>query len=280
MGTLGHPERAFSSDLIDLIDLNNPTLPEMRLLKFADQLFGEEEYHRAETEYRRFLSYHPANSHVEHVQLRIFDCYLVRGLLHDALEWGQTVQETYRYRHATSLLMSQRLGDVLLSLDENAKAREKYDLVINSAVDIELLGKAQYSVGYSHLADGDWDSAAAAFLAVPRESSWYEDGRIASSRAYKGAQLPRKNPRVAGLLSIFPGFGYMYVGHTQTGFTSLLLNMLFGAATYSSFAKNPYGLGALFGFVNISFYSGSVYGSVLGASRFNRVTRQEFLNTF
>jgi putative component of membrane protein insertase Oxa1/YidC/SpoIIIJ protein YidD len=81
--------------------------------------------------------------------------------------------------------------------------------------------------------------------------------------------LRHKSPTTAGLLSIVPGAGYAYTGHTQTAISAFLLNGLLGYATYSSIDNGNYGLGILTGIFNLAFYIGNISGAVRSAHRFN-----------
>ncbi len=83
---------------------------------------------------------------------------------------------------------------------------------------------------------------------------------------------------IAGVLSIIPGAGYAYTGHTQTAISSLIINGLLTYATYSNFKKENFGMGLLTGVFNLSFYIANIYGSAKSANRFNQQQRKNIIS--
>lgn len=78
-----------------------------------------------------------------------------------------------------------------------------------------------------------------------------------------------KRPIVGGLLGLIPGLGYAYSGEYANGLRSLMLNALciWGIV---EFAEEEQWAGvAVVGFAEITFYTGSVYGGVDSAARYN-----------
>lgn len=96
--------------------------------------------------------------------------------------------------------------------------------------------------------------------------------------ALEGALLKDKKPGIAAALSIIPGLGYAYTGHSQTAITSLLVNGLLAFATFSNIQNENYGMALLTGVFNLSFYIGNVHGSAVSARRSNDSQRQKLLN--
>lgn len=87
-----------------------------------------------------------------------------------------------------------------------------------------------------------------------------------------------KSPLLAAALSVIPGAGYWYTGHKQTAVTSFLVNGLLGFATYSNVKKENYGMTALTGVFNLSFYLGNITGSAKSAKRYNEQQIQQVIN--
>jgi len=84
------------------------------------------------------------------------------------------------------------------------------------------------------------------------------------------ARGPRRSPTVGGLLGLVPGLGYAYSGEYANGLRSLLLNALFIAAMVETADEEQWALFAAAGFFEVTFYTGSIYGGVDSAHRFNR----------
>lgn len=252
-----------------------------QLFLFAENLFADSEYYRAITEYLRFLSYYPGDEKKGQAELRIFDCYFLGKHYQEALAWGRKIRQSHSLRDSISAQIDLKLGNVLLAMGDFSSSRSYFEQAVTSnTINTELTGRGYYSIGYTYLMESKWQEAAASFAKVPPGSTLAEDAGYASSKCLGGSVLPGKNPALAGVLSIIPGMGYFYIGHTQSGLSSLVLNAIFGAATYSAFEKRATGLGVLLGFVSLSYYSGSIYGSVIGAYRFNQRRKQEFLGEF
>jgi len=87
--------------------------------------------------------------------------------------------------------------------------------------------------------------------------------------------LRLKNKKVAALVSIIPGGGYFYTGHYQTGFASMLANYLFFNMARDSFSIGHNGLGSFTSFLTISFYLGSLTGSLQLVDKHNYTVKKK-----
>lgn len=79
-----------------------------------------------------------------------------------------------------------------------------------------------------------------------------------------------KKPKVGGLLGMIPGFGYFYSGEYANGFRSIILNGLFIYGMVDTADKDQWGAFAVITFFEFTWYSGSIYGGIDAAHRFNR----------
>jgi hypothetical protein len=79
-----------------------------------------------------------------------------------------------------------------------------------------------------------------------------------------------KSPRLGGWLGVLPGAGYMYSGEWANGVRSLLLNGLFLFGMAHTAEEGQWGAFAAITFFEITWYSGSIYGGVDAAHRYNR----------
>ncbi|RME29932.1 MAG: hypothetical protein D6806_00765 [Deltaproteobacteria bacterium] len=75
-----------------------------------------------------------------------------------------------------------------------------------------------------------------------------------------------------------PGLGHFYLGDYEVGFTALLWNALFGWAAADTLRRGQWGPGIMLGALELFWYSGTVYGAVAGAHRFNRDARLNYLD--
>jgi hypothetical protein len=78
-----------------------------------------------------------------------------------------------------------------------------------------------------------------------------------------------KNPRVGGLLGILPGLGYAYSGEYANALRSLLLNGLFIYAMADTAEDDDWGAFSIITFLEITWYTGSIYGGIDAAHRYN-----------
>ncbi len=90
--------------------------------------------------------------------------------------------------------------------------------------------------------------------------------------------VKKKNPVLAGILSIIPGGGFLYCGRYQDAFVSFLLNSSLMIATHQAFNNDNVMLGGVIAFVETGFYSGNIYGGIASAHKFNKNRREEFIH--
>jgi len=77
-------------------------------------------------------------------------------------------------------------------------------------------------------------------------------------------------PAIGGVLGLVPGLGYAYSGEYANAMRSLLLNSLFMWGMAETSHERHWGAFAVISFFEITWYSGSIYGGIDAAHRFNR----------
>ena len=131
----------------------------------------------------------------------------------------------------------------------------------------------------SYVKEEKYDSARITFA---KANEWSKDYNLYSfnqSKLYELQTMRQKSPALAKSLSIIPGLGYLYTGHKGSALTSFLVNSLLGYATYTCFDKKNYGLGAICGFLNLSFYIGNLNGAARSAHRYNQIKKNKSIKT-
>ncbi|MBR6021871.1 MAG: hypothetical protein IK066_05570 [Kiritimatiellae bacterium] len=83
------------------------------------------------------------------------------------------------------------------------------------------------------------------------------------------AAATRKRPWLGGVLGMVPGMGYAYSGEWGNAVRSLLLNGLFGWAMAETAEDDEWAVFAVCTFFEITWYSGSIYGGIDAANRWN-----------
>lgn len=99
------------------------------------------------------------------------------------------------------------------------------------------------------------------------ESTTVETNALAALDDYAAA--PRKKPWLGGLLGLIPGLGYAYSGEYANGARSLILNSLFIFGMATTAREEQWGGFAAIGFFELTWYSGSIYGGLDAAHRYN-----------
>jgi len=89
--------------------------------------------------------------------------------------------------------------------------------------------------------------------------------------------IASKDPRLAGLLSVLPGGGQLYIGRYQDAAVALILNGLFFWGGIEAFDADQTALGLLLGGIGVNFYVGNIYSAVNSAHKYNRNAKNRFI---
>ena len=170
--------------------------------------------------------------------------------------------------------------------------RAESDAAVRRSVDDELLylrmrrseGQREWASAAEWgetLAESRRDPAECARVSRLAAADWLLAGSPAEARRATGdpAALAAidgwergsdRSPAVGGLLGIVPGLGYAYSGEWGNAFRSIVLNGLFGWAMYECADHDEWGLFAVTTFFELTWYTGSIYGGIDAAHRYNR----------
>jgi TolA-binding protein/TM2 domain-containing membrane protein YozV len=241
-------------------------------LGFARSLDGEGDYYRAIGEYKRFLYLYPDSPLADEARLAIGRAY-VHGEQPDAAEahflslaelspeWrARALLETGWARYSAG-----RSQAAVFSLQSFLRQYEARD-----AADAD---RARYLLGWALLTEDNGEAAMEAFAAV---TSLPEKGQLTEA-AKNWRSLPRKSPLLAGLLSVVPGAGHLYIGEPLVGLAALGWNGLFSFALYESIRRDQVGVAVLLGALELIWYTGTIFGAVSGAQKYNRDVRLQAL---
>ena len=124
----------------------------------------------------------------------------------------------------------------------------------------------------ARLLDGNLDAAKKALAAAGRRKD------LATVNAYgKGRG---RIPAVGGILGLVPGLGHVYSGEYLNAFRSLLLNAIFIYAMVDTADDEEWGAFAAVTFFELTWYTGSIYGGIDAAHRYNRNRLNDCLREF
>lgn len=243
---------------------------------FAQHYFKNGEYGRAIDEYQRFIYFFPNDERVERADFQIAMAYYLSRQYPEAIDAFREVIRKYDgsrlavesyYKLSDSYMRHHQLDAAivtlhnLLTLSDSAVVRDE----------------AFYRLGWIYIEAGLWDNARSNFNKIsPQAREKYKLERLSNELDQAGA-IPRKNPGLAGALSVVPGAGYLYLQRYQDALIAFLLNGVFIWASYEAFDNDNNALGALLSFFELSFYAGSIYGTVSSAHKYNRTKTEQFI---
>ncbi len=183
-------------------------------------------------------------------------------------------------RHETSDKMLNAAEDAgphvkipaLLLRGENARASERwseasfyYGTVLSGSASDEARALSARRLAEVHLRQHDVKAAREALRESPAP---FDDG-IAALDQYAAGH--NKSPKVGGFLGLIPGLGYFYSGEVANGLRSIILNGLFIYGMVDTADEDQWGAFTVITFFEFTWYSGSIYGGIDAAHRYNRL---------
>lgn len=249
--------------------------------KFADFLYEQGDYLRAAGEYERYLFYQPQKS--EQIQYKIAICYRFAGKTEQAIQGFEALSRMSPKSQYTSLAYYQ-IGATYFLTDQFQQTALFLHETLPRITDIRQRAEAEQLIGLSYLMQKQWSEAGEVFkmLRGSEVASVSQKAVVYHSYAKNGADLPTRNPFLAGTLStVVPGAGRLYTGRFSDALTSLFIVGLTGWQAYDGFQRDGlssakgWTLGTLSGI----FYVGNIYGSVISARVYNQHVADEFLTT-
>ena len=245
------------SYLIVIMTLAVLGLPAQRT-DLADSLMAHGEYYRAITEYYKFVfGDDPALAKKGHQGIR------------EAFLRGQD------WEGLTNYLDYQRSIDDYAYLAWAWINLERPDLAaIASADGASVKRRQMYAV--SKAFQGDFIEAEKVLREIGVSSGPLNLKLMEINAATQG--LPRKNPVLAGTMSIVPGLGYAYNGHWDTAVASFAVNLLWLAVVFELVNRDLDFSAAGVASVGLGFYMGNIFGAARQAKKININRRYAYLH--
>lgn len=235
--------------------------------RLARELAAEDQHDAAAIEYRR-------------AALAESDAGRVAGYY-----WAAAYQYHRAGRRVLAARMLDRAEDASDSLtDESLLLRaeisladrepERADFYLSSLIEKELdspiLRMASRRLARARLRLGDVKGARDVLAAGSHSREL-----AAVTRYEKGSH---RIPALGGVLGIIPGLGYAYSGEYANALRSLILNALFIYAMVDTADDEEWGAFAAVTFFELTWYTGSIYGGIDAAQRYNRNRLQNCLD--
>jgi TolA-binding protein len=252
------------------------TIDSEEQFRFAEQTMDKGEYLRAVVEFERFLQFFPEDKNAPKARLLIAQCYMkakdyesARKTLHETLNAYQGVPAGGK-----ALFL---MGESYYEQGLYEEAERYFKGVIAAYPESEMRNTATYRLAWIQMHKGQWQEASETFKTVGAASPLFPNARDLSVKSLGGESLPYKDPATAGVMSVVPGLGHVYCERYKDGLVAFLLNGLFIWATIEAFDEDQEALGAILGFIELGFYSGTIYSAVNSAHKHNRKVKDDFL---
>jgi tetratricopeptide (TPR) repeat protein len=243
--------------------------------EFATLLFNNAEYHSSIVEFERFLFLFPDD------QRKIQAMYQI-GLAFQKQKKFLLAIDRYQ-----KILMQPSMNETFLQagfrLSECYQSQNNYQMALSTLqiLDRQKLDQddrdfVNYQMGWLFIKMKQFVSAENCLYKIKKQSAYPIDEILFGIKERKS--LDRKNPYMAGVLSIIPGLGQIYCERYRDASLSLIVNGIIGWAAWESFDNEQPALGSLITFFGIGFYSGNIYGAANSAHKHNRRIRKRWLN--
>lgn len=246
--------------------------------QYAEQLYSQKKFMMAVMEYERFVYLFPDDARVPESRYHIGMAYYSEGQYLPAIQSFSELMETQDAGsdyHARAFFMS---AESQLRLGRRLPALTTLHNLVTLSNNTDVRDEAYYRIAWIFLEAAEWEKAQSYFQKISRQNQ--VKYRLADLiRDLEDAQnIPHKSPGVAGALAVLPGGGYLYCNRPRDALISFLLTGGLGFAAYEAFDNDMYALGGVISFVGIGFYSGSIYGSISSAHKYNRDQDRHFID--
>ena len=237
------------------------------------------EYQLSLLEYRRFLTRFPDDVNVSRARVGEADCMFWMGDYDAALKRYLGLAREFSLTRE-GWLMALKAARCYKATGQISVAVEVYKKIAEQTKWPGLAEEARFELGWIALSGAKWDEAAADFKKVPFSSPFGTAARDLAAKAGQGANLPRKDPVAAGVLSgILPGAGQLYCEKPKDAALAVILNGLFIAAAVESFDQDLNVLGGILVLIESAWYGGNIYNAVNHAHKYNRKQEQSFVKS-
>ncbi|PKL88605.1 MAG: hypothetical protein CVV23_09260 [Ignavibacteriae bacterium HGW-Ignavibacteriae-2] len=231
-------------------------------LAFGDNLFCEQDYLRAISEYRLFLR----EENNDTVRFKIAYALNEMGKLDEAIDnykglfYNTSLTEESRLEFFKANFKKNNYSGFRGLVDQNVYRGDNYSTVLNKLYQI------------SYFLEGGLPDSSKLF------SAFAEDDRDMMKMFYLKKKYPGYvSPEKAGILSaIIPGLGKIYSDETGDGITAFLYTSVLGFLAYNNFINDHPIRAWIFTGLAGYFYAANIYGSIAAAQNYNTAINFRF----
>lgn len=243
--------------LADSLSAQNVLFNSKNRLRFADNLFCEQDYLRAFNEYREYLKF----SYNDTVIFKISISLAEMGRYSEAIDYNKTLfgslrlSEEAKFEFYRNLFLSNRINDFKYFYETDSFIPLEKDLYLKRMLlTSDLLSMKKYNLNLDELLN--------AFPRSVKDTLTNFYNRLSFSK--------QKDPLLAGIYSaLIPGLGKVYTEEYGDGISAFLLTGILTYLAIENFNADHNFRGWLFTGLAAYFYAGNIYGSVSSAHKFN-----------
>jgi tetratricopeptide (TPR) repeat protein len=249
-------------------------------LGFAHHLFAGGHYYQAVTEYERFIYFNPEHPSVAEARLKIAFCYKLGEQYTKAVELFRKVVDEY-FGQECAIVAAFNVGECFRLNGDYEQALAEFKGFVENYPNHPLADKAQWNDAWIYIEMEEYPSAKEHLSLIGKGSTYQIAAQELSSALDELPHLPRKSPRLAGLLAaLLPGSGHLYTGEKKQALFSFITNALLIFGTYEAFNNELYVAGGFLSLFAINYYSGNIFGALNSAHKYNRRVKRAFLDGF
>lgn len=254
------------------------TIDADKQFQYAEQLYSQKKFMLAIVEYERFVYLFPDDARVPESRYHIGMAYYSERQYSNAIRSFTELTEREAVGsdfHARAFFMT---AESQLHMGRRLSALATLHNLVTLSNNTDVRDEAYYRIAWVFLETAEWEKAQSYFHKIsPRNQVKYHSADLI--RDLEDAEdIHHKSPGVAGVLAVLPGGGYLYCNRPRDALISFLLTGGLGFAAYEAFDNDMYALGGVISFVGIGFYSGSIYGSISSAHKYNRDQDRRFID--
>lgn len=244
--------------------------------EFAEHCFNRGDYAAAIIEYDKFVYFFPFSEKNELARFKTGLSYRLSNQYDRAIKVFYSLIDDYgdtRYSFRSYIEISR----AYLLKKAYSRSLTVLNNLITIASDRAILDEAYYEKAWIYMEMGLWNRASDCLKEIsPKNQDIYRVKEIVKGLDKKN-EIKRKDPKLAGFLSILPGAGHLYCERPKDALLSFILNGAMIFAAYEAFDNDLYGIGGIMTFLELGFYSGNIYSAISSAHKFNRDEKSRFL---
>jgi len=244
--------------------------------RFAESLFTQEKYPQAIDEYHRFIHFFPNDGRTGTARFKIAHAHMQLHRFESAIA---SFRDIIARDPAGDIALRSgfMISDCYAKLKDPASAAATLENIAAQSADPAIRDEAWYRMGWIYIESDALDKARRPFENISPANRNRFNVESLFSALDREPLIEKKNPALAGVLSILPGAGYLYDERYRDAVIAFIVNGAMIFATYAAIDNDNPALAGLLSFAELGFYTANIYGATAGAHKYNRKKRQDFI---